>query len=383
MKARMQARLCRPPVRNGCAFPARDTPDVSEAMPRGTEAEPHRSFENEYGKAEPYRTVGRQSRTDGFPSILTLPLSLILCLLTTFGSLAQTPRRRGAHSAAARESFTPADRKLVERAVGATCAERSRDPLGSAPIDEMQTRPSLSVTNPVAVAGARRAERLLPEARILVARAILKLSRDYGIYGSAVGSRSTNRAMARVQAVKHIKPDVDARDNAAVLLPEPHTIEFGTIFLAGLRSDEGMISVLGHELMHVADGQADSLRPLFRAIARRASARTGLRITGQRAEELGCDLVGLMAAREFIKEHASWEPVARRLARAIGHNCVDDDASDEDHLSPRSTIRALFALDLNFASEMVGADSTRASSSHLDQPAGLLILPRLPSQDLG
>jgi hypothetical protein len=288
---------------------------------------------------------------------------LVSALVTTVNfateaSVAQS-RRRGAHPVA-RETFTPADRKLVERAVGATCAERARDPLGSAPIDEMQTRPSLSVTNPKAVAGARRAERLLPQAKKLVARAILKLSRDYGLYDSAAGSLNTNRAMARVQAVKHIKPDVEARDNAAVLLRQPHTIEFGTIFLAGLPSDEGMISVLGHELTHVADGQADSLRPLFRVIARRASARTGLLITGQRAEELGCDLVGLMAAREFIRENVSWDPLGRRLARALGHNCVDDDASDEDHLSPRSTIKALFAIDLNFAGEVVGVDNMSA-----------------------
>jgi len=114
-----------------------------------------------------------------------------------------------------------------------------------------------------------------------------------------------------------------------------------------------MISVLAHELTHIASGQADSLRPLFRAIARRAATRTGLRIQGQRAEELSCDLVGMMAAHQFIKETPSWEPLPRRLARAVEHNCVDDDASDEDHLSPRSTIRALFALDVSLAGEVL------------------------------
>ena len=110
------------------------------------------------------------------------------------------------------------------------------------------------------------------------------------------------------------------------LLREPRTIEFGTIFLAGLRSDEAMISVLAHELTHVASGQTDSLRPLFRAIGRRAAARTGLRIQGQRAEELACDLVGVKAARAFISQTPSWEPLPRRLARAFEHNCVDDDS---------------------------------------------------------
>ncbi len=269
-------------------------------------------------------------------------------------SSAQTsPRRNGAHSISAREAFTPADRRLVERAIGQTCAERIRDPFGSMPIDEMQARPSLPVGNPDAVAGLRRAERVLPTTRRLVALTIVQLAKEYDLYGTAIARSRITAATARVEAVRRVRPDVDSRDNASVLLREPRTIEFGTIFLAGLRSDEAMISVLAHELTHIASGQADSLRPLFRAIARRAATRTGLRIQGQRAEELGCDLVGMTAAHQFIKETASWEPLPRRLARALEHNCVDDDASDEDHLSPRSTIRALFALDVELASEVL------------------------------
>jgi hypothetical protein len=203
------------------------------------------------------------------------------------------------------------------------------------------------------VAGLRRAERVLPTTRRLVALTIVQLAKEYDLYGTAIARSRITAATARVEAVRRVRPDVDSRDNASVLLREPRTIEFGTIFLAGLRSDEAMISVLAHELTHIASGQADSLRPLFRAIARRAATRTGLRIQGQRAEELGCDLVGMTAAHQFIKETASWEPLPRRLARALEHNCVDDDASDEDHLSPRSTIRALFALDVELASEVL------------------------------
>jgi hypothetical protein len=249
---------------------------------------------------------------------------------------------------------------LVERAVGATCTERIRDPLGSMPIDVMQALPSLPVGHPDAVAGLRRAERVLPATRRLVTDAIVLLAREYDLYGNASARARVNTATARVEAVKRIRPDVDSRDNASVLLREPHTIEFGTIFLAGLRSDEAMISVLAHELTHIASGQADSLRPLFRAIARRAAIRTGLRIQGQRAEELACDLVGVFAARQFIKENPSWEPLPRRLARALEHNCVDDDSSDEDHLSPRNTIRALFALDVGLAGE-VSTEGTAGS----------------------
>jgi hypothetical protein len=294
------------------------------------------------------------------PSSFILSVALIASAFQfTQVSSAQQPRtsRSGAHST--RETFTAADRTTVERAIGTACAERTRDPFGSTPIDEMQSRPSLSVNHPDAVAGARRADRLLPATRKLVANAIVQLAKDYDLYGTSALRARVSTSTARVQAVKRVRPDVDARDNASVLLRDPRTIEFGTIFLAGLRSDEAMVSVLAHELTHVASGQTDSLRPLFRAIARRASARTGLHIQGQRAEELACDLVGLLAASEFINGEPSWEPQPRRLARAVEHNCVDDDSSDEDHLSPRNTIRALFALDLDLAHELV-ADKVSA-----------------------
>ena len=291
---------------------------------------------------------------------------VIAAIEITPSSRAQTRQRPGAHSTASRENFTAADRRLVEKAIGATCTERVRDPLGSTPIDEMQARPSLPVNNPEAVAGARRAERLLPTTRTLVTNAILQLAKEYDLYDSGNARARITAATQRVEAVKRIKPDVDARDNASVILREPRTIEFGTIFLAGLRSDEAMISVLAHELTHIASGQPDSLRPLFRAIGRRAAVRTGLRIQGQRAEELACDLVGVMAARQFINQNPGWEPLPRRVARAFEHNCVDDDESDEDHLSPRSTIRALLALDISIAgdvlSETVGVISKPADT---------------------
>ena len=307
------------------------------------------------------------------PHFILHPSSFILFIaalsfayFAATGSHAQTrPRRNGAHSISARETFTPADRRLVERAIGQTCAERIRDPFGSMPIDQMQARPSLPVGHPDAVAGLRRAERVLPTTRRLVAATIVQLAKEYDLYGTAVARSRINAATARVEAVRRVRPDVDSRDNASVLLREPRTIEFGTIFLAGLRSDEAMISVLAHELTHIASGQADSLRPLFRAVARRAAVRTGLSIHGQRAEELACDLVGMMAARKFIKETPSWEPLPRRLARALEHNCVDDDASDEDHLSPRNTIRTLFALDVELASEVL-----------TEGTAGWLVLPQ-------
>lgn len=309
-----------------------------------------------------------------------LTASILLVFATVFGStlqpssLAQT-RRSGAHSAPAKDVFTAADRRLVEKAIGVTCAERLRDPLGSMSIDEMQARPSLPISNPEAVAGARRAERLLPVTRTLVAKSIMQLAKDYDLYRNGVERARISAAAQRVAAVRRIKPDIDARDNASVVLREPRTIEFGTIFLAGLPSDEAMISVLAHELTHIASGQPDSLRALFRAIGRRAAARTGLRIQGQRSEELGCDLVGVVAVRHFINQTPSWEPLPRRLARAFEHNCVEDDASDEDHLSPRDTIRALLALDITLAGEVAtGTTNAEARRENLVPPHGFSAL---------
>jgi hypothetical protein len=238
---------------------------------------------------------------------------------------------------------------IVERAMGAVCLERARDPLGSVPIDVMQARPSLPIAHPDAVAGLRRAERLLPAAREFVVSSLRDLSNEYNIEEARIRAAS-----ARVQAVNKIEPDVELRDNASVILSTPRTIYFGTIFLAGLQSDEGMVSVLAHELTHIADGREDSLQTLFRLVGRRAATLTGMRIAGRRPEELTCDLVGAMAARSYIERTPGKETLSRRLARAIEHNCVEEDGTDEAHLSPRNTMRALIVLDPTLGGDIMG-----------------------------
>jgi hypothetical protein len=250
-----------------------------------------------------------------------------------------------------REIAPVEEQSIVERAMGAVCTERARDPLGSVPIDVMQARPSLPLTHPDAVAGLKRAERLLPAARDLVVASLRDLSNEYNVEDFRVRA-----ATARVLAVNRIEPDVDLRDNASVILGTPRTIYFGTIFLAGLQSDEGMISVLAHELTHIADGKEDSLHPLFRLVGRRAANLTGMHIVGRRPEELTCDLVGAMVARAYIQRTPGKETLARRLSRAIEHNCVEEDGTDEAHLSPRNTMRALLALDPTMGSDIMGEE---------------------------
>src|SRR6185436_19617746 len=111
-----------------------------------------------------------------------------------------------------------------------------------------------------------RAQRLLPTARNLVVVSLRRLAKEYGFRNSKSHQARLQRAIAHVEAVRNIKPDVDSRDNASVFLRNPRTIVFGTIFLAGLPSDEGILSVLAHELVHIADGSEDSLSLLFRTL---------------------------------------------------------------------------------------------------------------------
>ena len=242
---------------------------------------------------------------------------------------------------------------MVELASDIVCKERIRDPKGSVPIDDMQARPSLPVRSSEAVAGAQRAQRLLPVAKMLVVLSLRRLSNEYGFRQSRAHGRRLQRAIAHVESVRSIRPDVDSRDNASVFLRNPRTIVFGTIFLAGLPSDEGIISVLAHELVHIADGSEDSLSLLFAAVGNRASKLTAMKVHDQRAEELTCDLVGAMVTRSYVAGSPNYEPLARRMSRSLEHNCVSQDEGDEDHLSPRNTIRALLALDPVLSRELV------------------------------
>jgi hypothetical protein len=303
-----------------------------------------------------------QSRSSASAAITFVTVVILIAVGTSnFGVVGQKRQRRPrpvpqndvpltSHS---RESLSPEAREMVELASAVVCKERIRDPKGSVPIDDMQGRPSLPVRSPEAVAGAQHAQRLLPTAKSLVIASLKKLVKDYGFGNPKTHDARLQRAIAHVEAVRNIRPDVDSRDNASVFLRNPHTIVFGTIFLAGLPSDEGIISVLAHELVHIADGAEDSLGLLFRGVGNRASNLTGLQIHDQRAEELTCDLVGTLAARSYVASTPSYEPLPRRISRSLEHNCVDQDEGDDDHLSPRNTIRALLALDPVLARQLV------------------------------
>ncbi|MGH9945160.1 MAG: hypothetical protein ACRD9R_22645 [Pyrinomonadaceae bacterium] len=243
------------------------------------------------------------------------------------------------------------DVKLLAEATTAACHERERDPLGSVPIDVLQARPSLPLRHREVEEGVKRAGRLLPVAKKLTAESLRTLAREVRL-----GRAALEAALGRVRRVESITPDVELRDNASVVFSEPRSVRFGTLFLVGLNSDEALIGVLAHELTHVADGPHGQLAPIFRALSRRAVRAAGLRLSAQRAEELACDLVGVMAVRAYIVETpaAVGETLARRASRAVGHNCVVHDSTDAAHLSPRGTLRALLALEPALAREIAG-----------------------------
>ncbi len=286
------------------------------------------------------------------PSLAALRLC-VKCLLLCICFSSVVAQKPSSHSTRAHASMSPEAKALLEEAIGVVCTQAKLDPKSSIAIDEMQARPSLPIQSPEARAGAERAQRLLPLTKSLMIASLQQLATEYGFRKSPNFQLRIKQAIARVSAVKRVRPDMDSRDNASVYLSRPHVITFGTIFLAGLRSDEGMISVLAHELMHIADGDNDSLRPLVAAVGNKASDLTGLDIHGQRSEEVACDLIGAMAVRTYITSTPGYESIARRLARSIQHNCVELDEGDEDHLSPRSTIRALLALNPGLVRELI------------------------------
>src|SRR5678816_1810051 len=102
---------------------------------------------------------------------------VLICLLLS-GSLAQ--RKSGSHTTRPRATMSPEARALLEEASAVVCTQAKLDPKSSVAIDEMQARPSLPIHHPDAVAGAERAQKLLPIAKTLVINSLQQLATDYG-----------------------------------------------------------------------------------------------------------------------------------------------------------------------------------------------------------
>ena len=136
-----------------------------------------------------------------------------------------------------------------------------------------------------------------PPRRDLVVASLRELFSEYNLEGTRLRA-----ATARVLGRQQNRAGCELRDNASVVSALRAPIFFGTIFLAGLQSDEGMLSVLAHELTH-SRMAARTLLAFFSFVLSggRAANLTGMRIVGRRPEELTCDLGGRWSRATFIE----------------------------------------------------------------------------------
>lgn len=251
---------------------------------------------------------------------------------------------------------------VVEQAAAVVCAERAHDPQGSIPIDGMAAQPPLPLNDPRVKEGRKRAERLLPVAKKLVPPALAWLAAAYNLE-----SLDRKWIAERVNAVRIIKVEVEGRDNARWRPGEPNAITFGTVFLAGLRSDEAMLAVLSHELTHAIDGTDDALQPLVGRIGLRAAQAGRGPVVEAVATELTCELIGLSVMREYPARKSTAKSAGQRLTRALGKDCVETDIADENHLSPRDTMRVLLALEPELTRAIIEASSESMPRSRTDK----------------
>jgi hypothetical protein len=236
---------------------------------------------------------------------------------------------------------------IIDRAIISICEQSAQDPYRTNPIDQMALQRELPLTDSQVIARKKRAEKLLPIAKRLLPTELSRLAAAYNLEET-----SFSWILTRLKAVSTIKMEVELHDNAVWRSSEPHAIVFGTVFLNGLKSDEALITVLAHELTHAINGKDKSLQPLFMRIGARVSEIRKMPVPSNIAAELTCELVGLQVMREHTAGASSKDNL-RRLARAMGKNCVQWDLADETHLSPRETLRTLLLVEPELTKAMV------------------------------
>lgn len=259
------------------------------------------------------------------------------------------------------------ENNTIERAMASICEERAKDKQGSIPIDRMAMQQAVPLTDPLVIARKKRAENLLPVAKRLIPIILSRFAADYDLE-----PMNSSWITTRIKAVNTIQAEVAAHDNAAWRPDEPHIIAIGTVFLVGLQSDEAIITVLAHELTHAINGTDQSLRELFRRVEARAWELSRMSIRGDMVAELTCEMVGIRVMQSHFGG-ASRKGGLRRLARALGKNCVQRDLADETHLSPRETMRMLLALEPETTEAVIRLEEKRAQPSKKRKPKHKLL----------
>ena len=268
-------------------------------------------------------------------------IAVLTLHLFAFPSNAQSGKRRRTTKlgpAAATQATDP-----IERAMTFVCQDRIRDPQGTIPIDEMATQIPLSITDSRVIAGRNRAQSMLPIAKRLIPFALSRVAAN-----NRLEPLSLKWIVERVRSVNVIRAEPGQRDNAVWRPSEPDTIVFGTVFLAGLRSNEAMIAVLAHEITHAINGTDNALQPVFKRVGDESST-LGEPIGFAAAVEIACELVGIEVVKDYVGQTSSRGSQNRRLARALQKNCVARDLSDLHHLSPRETMQLLINLEPSLA----------------------------------
>ena len=270
-------------------------------------------------------------------TIILVVLMLLWAQLMEAPSGAQTHNRERFQVDEQRSAIE--DQDTIDRAMTTICEERVKDPQGSIPIDEMAMQEPLPLNDRRVIAGRERAQRLLPVAKRLVPVVLNRLATAHNMKVVTPVWISS-----RLEIINNIKAEIKEHDNAAIRFSEPQSIIFGTVFLAGLRSDEAMLAVLAHELTHVADGQEHVLQPLFSRVGVRVLEVSRRMIQEDAAKELTCEMVGIQVVQQYLGK-ASGKGKIRRLVRPLEKNCVRRDLSDDTHLSPRETLRMLLMVE--------------------------------------
>lgn len=284
--------------------------------------------------------------------VLGLIVSVGAHLICVSPSLGQKRIKR--RSQVTRKSGTSNTARGIDEISSLICRERLRDPQATIPIDQMAIQPRMPIDDRRVVDGRRRAERLLPGAKRLVPAALSRLAAASGLE-----PLSTGWIISRVNDVTTIKPEVEQEDNAAWRPNEPHAIIFGTIFLAGLRSDEAMIAILAHELTHAVNGTDRALQPVFDRVKSKASGLHSGSLGDEAAAEITCEMVGLRVLHAYVAQLARGGTLKRRLSRGLEKNCVLNDQGDASHLSPRETLRLLLGLEPEFTAAIAGHSSKK------------------------
>jgi hypothetical protein len=202
--------------------------------------------------------------------------------------------------------------------------------------------------------GIKNARRLLPLAR----RLTLEVLREAEV-GDPLKRAGLSREKRLINRVHKIVLDPLLANSAEVWEERLWEIRIGSDYALDLISDDKVILLLGHELMHVA-ARGGRLHQFIENVTETAGLSASVEPTEDQREDLACEFTGAEALKRFIALYPTEEAAAARFARAIGYESTSErlaraledfcasyngDMRDGAHLSMDQTIRALYGLD--------------------------------------